>query len=175
MSRCTESLWSPDIRPGAPSPREILEAQAFALRDQTDNLLTAEVRTAHDPADGTTFLILDLVVPVLGGTRHRVLTARHLEGRVYPCHVEAEALRGAGAAHSDAEFCDLVRQVLHSGEVKSLALALLARAHVARGAEPLVVARRHNGHARRRPAWISFEADGGDDIDALYDEAHGID
>ena len=174
MNPRINSLWSTDIKPGILSPLDILETQVFALREQTDGLLTAEVRANPDNAEGAVYLLLDIVVPSLNGSRHRILTARYFAERIYPCHVDAEALRSAEAAYSDEEFRELVRQVLHSGEVKALALSLIARVRDQRKPSPLPLERRDLGHKRLfRPAWAGVESEGEEittTTDNLYDE-----
>jgi hypothetical protein len=176
MSQRTDSLWSAEIKPGLLSPRDILELQAMALRDQSGGLLNAEIRQAHDRAEGTIYLIFDIVAPSLSGDRHRVLTVRYFTERMYPCHLDGEGLDANEAAFSDEEFKDLVRRALHSGEVKSLALSLIARAKEARPSTGIT--RRHSAHKRLfRPAWAGVDVndDQAGTVESLYDEAHGID
>jgi hypothetical protein len=178
MSHRTDSLWSPEIQPNVSTPRDILDLQAFALREQTDGLLSAEVRETRDPSERAVYLLLDIVVPSLNGLRQRVMTARHFTDRIYPCHLDAEALRSAEVAHSAEEFRELVRQVLHSGEIKALAQSLISRAKENRKPETPSLSRFHNGHKRlTRPAWIGV--DGEEDADSatesMHDEPQGID
>ncbi len=174
MNHTTDNLWSPEITSEVRSPLVILEQQAAALRDQCAGILTAEVRQAIDKSEGAAYLILDLIAPSLGAARHRILTARYFADRIYPCHVDAEGLRSAEVAHSTDEFRELVRQVLHSGEVKAIAQSLLVRARDERKALPSPgLTRHHNGHKRPfRPAWVGVEVDGDDHLQAelLYDE-----
>ena len=174
MNACIDSLWPTEIKQGILSPRDILETQAMALREQTGGLLTGEVRENQDKAEGAVYLILEIAAPKLKGVRHRVLTARHFADRIYPCHIDADGLRSAEVAHSDEEFAGLLRQVLHSGEVKALAISLIARVRRERKAEAPVLDRGHNGHRRLfRPAWIGVETDAeelANAHDALYDE-----
>jgi hypothetical protein len=176
MSQRTDSLWSPDIKTGMLSPRDILELQAMALREQSGGLLSAEIRLAHDKAEGAIYLIFEMAAPSLGKERHRILTVRYFADRMYPCHLDAEGLESNEAAYSDEEFKALVRRALHSGEVKSLALSLMARAKETR--PPAGITRRHPAHKRLfRPAWAGVDVDEehAGAIEALYDEAHGID
>jgi hypothetical protein len=178
MNQCTDSLWSPEIKPGLLSPRDVLELQVMALRDQSGGLLNAEIRCAHDKAENAIYLIFEIWAPSLAEERSRILTARSFADRIYPCHLDAVGLRTAEAAHSEEEFRELVRQVLHSGEVKSLALSLMARAKEALPRHEPGITRRHNGHKRLfRPAWAGVDLDDEHigNVDALYDEAHGID
>jgi hypothetical protein len=176
MNQRTDSLWSPDIKPGLLSPRDILELQAMALREQSGGMLSAEIRLAHDKAEAAIYLIFDMVAPSLGGDRHRVLTVRYFAERMYPCHLTAECPDANDAAFSDEEFKELVRRALHSGEVKSLALSLITRAKEARPAAGIT--RRHSAHKRLfRPAWagVDVNEEHAGSVEALYDEAHGID
>jgi len=176
MSQRMDSLWSPDIKPGLLSPRDILELQAMALREQSGGTLTAEIRLVHDKAEGAIYLVFDIVAPSLGSDRHRVLTVRYFAERMYPCHLDAEGLDSNEAAYSDEEFKELVRRALHSGAVKSLALSLIARAKEARPSAGIT--RRHPAHKRLfRPAWagVDVNEEHAGTVEALYDEAHGID
>jgi len=169
-----DSLWSAEIKPDILSPRDILEAQAFALREQTDGLLSAEVRITRDNAEAAVYVLMDLVAPGLNNARHRILSARHAAERIYPCHIDAEGIRSAESAHSDEELRELLRQILNSGEVKALALSLIARAREQQKVDSLPMSRRHNGHRRLfRPAWAGVEVDGDEStvaFDHLYDE-----
>lgn len=175
MTLRTDSLWSADISPSVRSPREILEAQADALRQQTDNLLAAEVVIDHDRAECIVRLTLDVAVPGLEGSRYRVLAACHPADRVYPCR-----LAEGDAAHTHEEFTELVRRVLNSDEIKALALSLLDRARRERRPDVPGTERRHPGHKRlSRPAWAGVAPDGdaedADAITSLCDEPQGID
>lgn len=173
MNQCTESLWSPEIKPDILSPRALLDMQAMALREQSGGLLAAEVREAHDKSEGVIYLIFDLIAQGVAGIRYRVLTARYFAERIFPCHIDAEGLRTAEVANSSDEFLELVRQVLHSGEVKALALSLIARARDDRKTGEPALVRHHNGHKRLfRPAWVGVEAEGEDAhcTEHLYDE-----
>ncbi len=148
----------------------------MALREQSGGMLSAEIRVAQDKAEGTIYLIFDIVAPSLGGDRHRVLTVRYYAERMYPCHLDAEGLDLSEAAFSDDEFKELVRRALHSGEVKSLALSLIARAKEARPSAGIT--RRHSAHKRLyRPAWAGVDdnEEHAGSVESLYDEAHGID
>ncbi|MCE9533617.1 MAG: hypothetical protein K8T89_21200 [Planctomycetes bacterium] len=176
-----ESLWPPDIKPDVLSPRGILEMQALALREQTDGLLSAEVRSVFDNAEGAVYLIFDIVSSSLRGTRQRILTVRHATDRIYPCYLDAEGLTSTESAHSDDEIKGIVRRALHTGDVKAIALSLLASSRDAAKNNRLSgYTKRHRGHQRvSRPAWIGVEADEEFNhngfVDALYDEPQGID
>lgn len=174
MKQQADSLWSPDIKPGILSPRDILDLQAIALREQTDGLLNAEVRTVLDRSEGAVYLILDVIAPTLGDERHRILTARHFADRIYPCHLDAQGLRSAEVAHSDPEFRELVRQVLHSGEVKAMALSLIVRAKDSWHWSPSFIRKDSGSKHIFRPAWRGVETEGEETngylVEALYDE-----
>jgi hypothetical protein len=167
------SLWSPEIKPEVLSPRSILESQAESLREQSGGLLAAELKVSKD-TDGAVTLALEMHAPSLQEHRHRVLTARYFAERIYPCHIDANGLRSAEVAHSADEFLELLRQVLHSGEVKSLAQSLISRVSDSRrSASHNGITRRDNGHRRAfRPAWagVDLENDGGVCVETLYDE-----
>ncbi len=174
MSLDMENLWSPEITSDFLSPRDILRCQAIALREHTDGLISAEMRFTKDSVEQTIHLALDILDPE--GTRHRILTAHHSEERLFPCHVEAKSSSTAQIAYSDFEFQQLVRQILHSGEVKALVLSLIARVRESHPMERTPILRHHNGHKRLfRPAWIGVEAEAECYIAAMYDETQGVD
>lgn len=132
MSSNIKSLWSPKIRGTAFSPLTILKGQAEALGPQTGGVLIAEVIEERNK-DGKISLSMDLVVPALNGSRHRILKVNYQEGSPYPAWVEAETFRYEYATsrkrtNSDQEFTETVAVVLRSDEVLSLAQSLVARA-----------------------------------------------
>jgi hypothetical protein len=178
MNQNTESLWSPEIKPGILSPRDILDMQAVALREQTGGTLNADVRTAQDQSEDASYVIFDVVAPTLGSARHRILTARYFAERIYPCHVDADGLRAAEVANSDEEFRELVRQVLNSGEVKALCQSLISRSGEIHRNGSAGITRKHAGHKRLfRPALNAMESDDelNGSVEALYEEAVGGD
>jgi hypothetical protein len=152
MSEVLDSLWSPEIRPTVRSPFAILDDQARALASQTEGILVGQTRVTRDEDRANTEVHLDIVVPVLNNSRHRILTARHRTDLVYPAWIDADCFRRSGLsltnhslaaaaakmaggkppkepneAANDEEFRRLVEKVLKSDEVTSLATSLIAR------------------------------------------------
>jgi hypothetical protein len=148
MSEVLDSLWSPEIRPTVRSPFAILDDQARALTSQTEGILVGQTRVTHDEDRANTEVHLDIVVPALNNSRHRILTARYRTDLVYPAWIDADCFRrpaivpggpvGASwprgkppkepnEAANDEEFRRLVEKVLKSDEVTSLATSLIAR------------------------------------------------
>jgi hypothetical protein len=150
MAQDTLSLWPASIRPSIKSPATILAAQAKELSLQTDGVLLGEFKTSVS-ADGKQIIhALDMYAPALN-YRHRVLTAYHEPGLVYPVCVESTALKprlsmiwhttqGPRAqeaefpsrkteneAASDQELVELVKRVLNAPEVVGVAISLIAR------------------------------------------------
>ena len=175
------SLWSPDIQPEIISPGIVLEEQAHALRVQTSGILDAQVRFRSDDFEDRACYTLEMLAPSLANSCHRIVTVSHSRERIFPCTLEAETALSNSIAHSEPEFREILRQVLQSAEVKSLALSLVARV---RNARSLVLAnadtthvRKHKAHKRFRPAWAGPEHTEDDalSVDALYDELSGID
>jgi hypothetical protein len=151
------SLWSPQIRPTIQSPWAILHSQAEALTKQTNGLLVGRVKKSS-PGDGKReSLSLEIVVPALDLYYQRVLVIEHNQGMPYPALVDAEifrprmsvadALKAATSslaisglplqeekkppnqADNDEELIELVKKVLQSGPVVSVAQSLIARAN----------------------------------------------
>lgn len=154
ISQTIESLWPDQIRPRVRSPNAILKAQALALAQQTAGVLLGEIILRQEE-EGLLGLEFNIVVPALGGYRHRVLTVKHAPDLPYPAIVDAEvfstplesrgalsriagvmeagvvALAGAfpnNRAASDGELITLVARVLKSSQVLSAAQSLIARA-----------------------------------------------
>lgn len=179
MRTFTDSLWSPEIQSDVVSPRDILETQAIVLRELTQGALSGTVRESHDNGQSTIDLSFEIIVAGFDSLRHRIVDVRHTAGRIYPCHVESEASRFAEVAHSPLEVQELLRQVLHSGEVKALVLSLLALVKEQRSTLSPPLTRHHNGHKRNnRRVWFGYEAQSDDvngTMDSLYDEPQGID
>jgi hypothetical protein len=151
MSEGIPNLWPEDVKADIVSPRSILAVQAEQLAIRTRGLLEARIDTTRQ----LPFLIhqFDLFAPVLG-LRHNLLIATHKEVAVYPVRVKAECfiprrkilgdfstmgeLAGALLHHAnapepderdagtEAEFIELLRQILHSDEVKSIIQSLIA-------------------------------------------------
>jgi hypothetical protein len=132
MSQNIESLWSPDIKATVMSPLTILKGQAEALALQTNGVLLAEI-TPEEIEEGRISLSFDLVAPALHGSRHRIMKVLHTENLPYPAWIEAEVFDdteiGYVSASSDHEFIRLVKKVLRSSPVLSVAQSLVARAN----------------------------------------------
>ena len=179
MRTFTDSLWSTEIQSDVVSPRDILETQAIALRELTNGALSGIVRESHESGQPAVILSFEIVTPGSEHLQHRILAVRHSADRIYPCHIEAAALSFAEVAHSPLEVQELLRQVLHSGEVKALALSLIALVKEQRSTPPPPLTRHHNGHKRtKRRVWFGYEAQSDDvnsTMDSLYDEPQGID
>lgn len=131
-------------------PLTILQAQAEALLQQTGGVLSADIKQREE--EDKFILTFDIVVPAMGGYRHRVLVLAHGRNMAYPAVVDAEVFRPPGLesvrefieaqqpalfrtpkkpvnrADSDQELVDLVAKVLRSPQVLSAAQSLIARA-----------------------------------------------
>jgi len=130
MVQNIESLWSPDIKATAMTPLTILKGQAGALALQTDGVLLAEI-TREQIENGRISLSFDLVAPALRGSRHRIMKVIHDKDLPYPADVDAEVFDDIAyaTASSDHEFTRLVKKVLNSSPVLSVAQSLVARAN----------------------------------------------
>ncbi len=147
MSMITESLWPDVIRAEVQSPSAILLAQAEALTKQTSGVLMGKVGTSLSEEQDI-LLHFSIVVPDLGDYRHRIMVVQHGKDMLYPARIDAEVFRpaslievasalasGVGGeatkpknrADSDKEFIELVRKVLASPYVISVAQSLIAR------------------------------------------------
>lgn len=147
MTSNTKSLWPAQIKPDILSPRQILSAQANALTLLTKGVLVGEL--SEDKKDDEVILTLDMLAPAIN-YRHRVLTARHPVGLLYPVLLDADvfrpkgimALQGIGGifegkksasqADSDDELVKLVERVLTSSAIVSMAQSLIALSNEAR-------------------------------------------
>jgi len=141
-------LWSDDIKVDVVTPLAILRAQVGSIQRKTKGLLQAEVTTTTSDA-GWVRHQLDLIAPVLDGYRHRLFAATHEKDLVYPVKIEAECFRPESpedfaqlfsavtkfqkderpTAQTEQEFIELLSQVLHSGEVRSIIQSLIARSN----------------------------------------------
>lgn len=156
MPEVSVSLWPDVIRATVQSPESILLDQAEALTQQTSGVLVGKVG-AGPSDDGVVLLHFSMVVPALRDYRHRIMVVQHRKEMHYPAFVDAELFRARGIAtlqaaiqelrsapvllggvasekpanraDSDKEFIELVRQVLRSSYVVSVAQSLIARAN----------------------------------------------
>jgi hypothetical protein len=154
MVQTGTSLWPDEIRAVVKSPLSILLEQADALTSQTGGVLVGKL--SKSVTDDKTVLNFDVIVPELDGYRLRIMVVTHKKDMNYPAMVDAEVFRprglGLGAlnfttanaiqamqammeepkkpanrADSDKELTELVRQVLRSGYVVSVAQSLISR------------------------------------------------
>jgi hypothetical protein len=147
MATTIPDLWPDDIKVEVLPPLAILKAQEGLLARKTQGKLQAKLTRTE--SERLVQYQLDLIAPSLNFYRELLLSARHKRGRYYPVDVTAECLtpkslgptraRGGGMqddidspavqqrATTDEEFIRLVREVLQSGEVRSLIHSLIAR------------------------------------------------
>jgi hypothetical protein len=145
------SYWSSEIKATVQSPYAILEPQAQALSRQTNGILVGELSVSHEAEGKRARIQLDLVVPALDSYRHRILVVTHDVNMVYPARLHAECFERStdlGAllrpkplfmldrpekqdndAAGEEEFRRLLKRVLTSPEVTSVAVSLIARAN----------------------------------------------
>ena len=157
MAATIPILWSDDISVDVLSPVAILQAQEEPLIQRTKGLLEAKIETVTNEG-GKVQLRFDLVAPVLGNFRRRILVATHQKDLVYPVVVQAECfvsddgspiftalaqahvkkflltnpnklLEGQRKAATSQEFIALVGDVLRSSQVRSLIQSLIARSN----------------------------------------------
>lgn len=126
------SLWSDDIKVDVVTPLAILRAQLEPLYRMTKGLLRAEISSDELPND-TVEHAFELIAPALSNYRYKVLSANHHHNRVYPVGVEAECFESTSIperlAHTQEEFIEIIGEVLHSGEIRSVIHSLLARSN----------------------------------------------
>ncbi|HTU18649.1 MAG TPA: hypothetical protein VMG10_11360 [Gemmataceae bacterium] len=150
MTSAVKSYWSAQIKPDILSPRLLLRMQADALTEQTKGVLVGELLES-EREDGNMVLTLDMVAPAIN-YRHRVLTARYTQGRLYPVLLDADIFRSKEnigsvvrsfsdvlegkkpecQADNDEELAKLVEKVLTSSSVVSMAQSLIALSNEAR-------------------------------------------
>jgi hypothetical protein len=154
MTQTIPDLWPDDIRVDVLTPLVILRAQESLISRKTQGILQAKVLTATN--DTLVQHQLDLIAPALNHYRRTVLTAKHSRDMVYPVKVKASCFVPKGPlermalgpqflgespqdereAATQDELIELVRQVLHSGEVRATIQSLIARSNEANGHEP---------------------------------------
>jgi hypothetical protein len=154
MSDNITSLWPISIKPKVMSPVEILTAQAEGLAHRTAGVLQASVREKEiREVEGkrTIYKVsvaFDIVVPALDGYHHRIMNIYYNKNFPYPALVEAdafrenvrgirsiiEALASTGEskpfnrADNDEELFELIKKVITSPRVVSIAQSLIVRA-----------------------------------------------
>lgn len=147
MTIMIPDLWSDDIKVSVLPPIAVLKAQEGLLASKTEGMLRAELTTTQ--TDNLVQHQLDLIAPSLD-YRERLLSAKHDRDRVYPVLVTAAAFAPRPLAHLEIpqgapdreklparttqreaataeDFIGLVKEVLHSVEVRSLIQSLIAR------------------------------------------------
>ena len=147
MITAVPDLWSEDIKVNVLPPIAVLKTQEGLLARKTQGMLQAKLTTTE-----TETLVqhqLDLIAPGLNFYRERLLSATHDREMPYPVTVTAEAfaphplnvVQAVGAAikrsvdpaviqrraATDEDFIRLVREVLHSEQVRALIHSLIAR------------------------------------------------
>jgi hypothetical protein len=152
MSTTIPDLWSDDIRVDILTPLAILRAQEDLIGQKTQGILEGEVRTTSN--DTWMLHQLGLIAPALNHYRVTLLTAKHRQDMVYPVSVTApcfapkpRSLLAIGAirlpgqspdqrdAATQEEFIELVRQVLHSDDVRASIQSLIALSNDPRSVE----------------------------------------
>ena len=127
-------LWPPDTASQTVrTPVSILRAQAAALGRHTSNILEGEITTRPD--EERFYHSFDIVVPLFGGYRYRLLTIAH-GVMLYPIQVVYGALEvnvpSAGEwafqLYSESEFVSWLRQKFSSEETQKLLSSLRAQA-----------------------------------------------
>jgi hypothetical protein len=144
-------LWPDVIRAAVQSPKSILVDQAEALKKQTNGVLVGMVNSGATD-DDQALLYFSILVPELNDYRHRIMVVQHKKGMEYPTTIDAEVFRPSGIiaihqalgalaalheearkpnnrADNDREFIELVKKVLQSPYVVSVAQSLIARAN----------------------------------------------
>jgi hypothetical protein len=146
MAICSGGFWPEEIKPKIQTPLAILRARANELTDITKGILIGKVSSTIDTDQ--IYHSLDAVVPALNGFRQRILTISHQVKAVYPAYLDAkvewsaetlgfpELLQemreeeGAGkVASTDDELIELLKRMLHSRQVKSTLVSLIAIAN----------------------------------------------
>jgi hypothetical protein len=154
MTTAIPDLWPSDIKVDVLPPIAILKVQEGSLARRTQGMLQAKLTTTE--TETLVQHQLDLIAPSLNFYRERLLAATHDRIMVYPVTVTAGSfapkpddgkglgghtksaidsigrhLTGLGGdqrkAATDAEFLQLIRDVLHSEEVRALIYSLIAR------------------------------------------------
>lgn len=176
MSNHPDSLWPSDIHPNVSSPYKVLLPQAEALAQITSGLLVGELTIEESSDKSKSYTHLDMVAPLLGGYRRRILTLSAPKGILYPVRVEAEMFRRTlsqiigqatlfpglkekpdpNEAATDEELRSLVRQVLNSPEVKAAAVTLIAHSNDVAESKRSQSLTRGTGDANVTPLPASF-------------------
>jgi hypothetical protein len=148
----SSGFWPDDIRPKIQTPLAILRARAIELNDLTKGTLIGSVSTTTDMVKKQTYHSLDVTVPVLRNLRQRLFTIRHGIDMVYPVYIDADlcgrfsevelmqiGVRGSiflvesneYEASTDIQLIAFLKRALHSANVKSKLVSLIAIANQA--------------------------------------------
>jgi hypothetical protein len=152
MAATIPDLWPDDIRVDVLAPLQILRVQEALLGKKLQGVLEASV--SMTTTDKFVAYQFDLIAPFLRGRRERLFTTTHARGRIYPVTVEAECFvpknlvanmtvlaevdklfqlpTSLREAATQEEFVNLVREILHTGYVRSLIQSLVAQSNEAR-------------------------------------------
>ena len=138
MAQRIPNLWSQkDVNVQVLSPLAILRTQAANLEQMTKGLIEAEVTVLTDEK-GETVYQLDIIAPVLGGYRHRLLAVSHQKDMVYPVkfilspNQSSELLwsySNRGAAETELTFLEKLGEVLQSKTVNAVIQSIIARSN----------------------------------------------
>jgi hypothetical protein len=156
MAVTIPDLWPNDIRIDVLSPLQILRMQEGNFSEKMKGLLQVQVGTVT--AETLVQHQFDIVAPYLDHYRERLFTATYNRLRFYPVTVEADCFEpkpktpgealsrsvikainwepppNQRVAATQEEFVTLVREILHSDEVRSLIQSLIARSNETRSA-----------------------------------------
>ena len=133
------NLWSQkDVNVQVLTPLAILRTQAANLEQMTKGLIETEV-TVLTGGKGETVYQLDIIAPVLGGYRHRLLAISHEKDMVYPVKFILSSsqtlemtlwLHGGGeVAETEATFLEKLGEILQSKGVNAVIQSIIARSN----------------------------------------------
>lgn len=129
MPSTIPDFWPNDISPLVLTPLAIMRAQVPGLERRTQGLLEAEVGSVEREKD--VVHNFDLIAPALDSFRERILVVTHDRTRVYPAALEAACFTPVLKkwAMSQAQFLDLIKEVIQSTAVRSSIESLIARSN----------------------------------------------
>ncbi len=134
MAEMIRNLWPDDvIKAEVLTPLTIMKHQAGLLREKTNGLLCAEVRTENE--SGEVKHTFEIIVAALDNYRYQLFQISHASDLVYPATVIADSLLDPFAnveypqAASQDELFDLISVVLNAKDAKSVLHSLIARAN----------------------------------------------
>jgi hypothetical protein len=129
MTEMIRNLWPDDVvETEVLTPLAIMKYQAGILKEKTNGLLCAEVRT-DDESERVTHTF-EIVASALENYRYKLFVVFHAMDMVYPASVIAECLHIPGEgwpqASTQDELLNLIFEVLNSNDAKSVRNSLLA-------------------------------------------------